>query len=138
MNSRMKFTVLCGIVAASASYFSIGQISAQEQKPAGTIEKITYNDHVLPLLKAKCGACHSADSAKGGLIVDTYTAIMAGGASGEVVIAGDTDGSRLYDLIAHKAEPAMPPKEPKLPDEQLALFKKWIDGGALETLDSKA
>lgn len=111
---------------------------AQEQKPAEKMEKITFNDHVLPILKAKCAACHSSDSAKGGLIVDTYTAIMAGGASGEVVTGGDSDGSRLYELIAHKAEPKMPPKEPRLPDETLAIFKKWIDGGALETLDSKA
>jgi len=125
--------ILTGIVIASASI-----ASAQEQKPAGTMEKITYTDHVLPILKAKCGACHSADSAKGGLIVDTYTALMAGGASGEVVVGGDIDGSRLYELITHQAEPKMPPKEPKLPDDQLAIFKKWIEGGALETLDSKA
>lgn len=133
MRQLLTYSVVCGFLVASTS---IGW--AEEAKPATPVEKITYNDHVLPLLKAKCGACHSADSAKGGLVVDTYTALMQGGASGEVVVGGDVDGSRLYDLISHKAEPKMPPKEPRMPDEQLAIFKKWIDGGALETVDSKA
>lgn len=133
MRQLLIYTVCCGFLVASTS---IGR--GEEAKPATPVEKITYNDHILPLLKAKCGACHSADSAKGGLVVDTYTAMMQGGASGEVVVGGDVDGSRLYDLISHKAEPKMPPKEPRLPDEQLAIFKKWIEGGALETVDSKA
>ncbi len=63
---------------------------------------------------------------------------MAGGASGPVVEAGDLDGSRLWALVSHKEQPAMPPKEPKLPDETLALIRKWIEGGALETKDSVA
>ncbi len=133
MRQLLTFTLLCGALAGSA-----GVAVGQEAKPADKMEKITYNDHILPILRAKCAACHSADQAKGGLVVDSYTGLMAGGASGEVVTGGDVDGSRLYDLISHKAEPKMPPKEPKMPDEQLAIFKKWILGGALETLDSKA
>ncbi|MES2794034.1 MAG: c-type cytochrome domain-containing protein [Planctomycetota bacterium] len=133
MRQLLTFTLLCGALVGSARV-----AVAEDAKPAGTMEKITYTDHILPILRAKCAACHSADQAKGGLVVDSYTGLMAGGASGEVVTGGDVDGSRLYDLITHKAEPSMPPKEPKMPDEQLAMFKKWIEGGALETLDSKA
>ncbi len=133
MRQLMTCTLLCGFLVGSTS---IGR--GEEAKPATPVEKITYTDHILPILKAKCASCHSADQAKGGLIVDSFTGLMAGGASGEVVTGGDVDGSRLYDLISHKAEPKMPPKEPRLPDEQLAIFKKWIEGGALETVDSKA
>lgn len=133
MRQLLTYTLLCGVLVGSARV-----AVAQEAKPADKMEKITYTDHILPILRAKCAACHSADQAKGGLVVDSYTGLMAGGASGEVVAGGDVDGSRLYDLITHKAEPKMPPKEPKMPDDQLALFKKWIEGGALETLDSKA
>ena len=133
MRQFLTFTLICRVVVSSASF-----AAAQEAKPADKIEKITYTDHILPILRAKCAACHSADQAKGGLVVDSYIGLMTGGASGEVVTGGDVDGSRLYDLISHKAEPKMPPKEPKLPDDQLDLFKKWITGGALETLDSKA
>lgn len=133
MRQIFTYMLLCGVLAGSA-----GMAVAEDAKPAAPTEKITYTDHILPILRAKCAACHSADQAKGGLVVDSYTGLMAGGASGEVVAGGDVDGSRLYDLISHKAEPKMPPKEPKLPDDQLLLFKKWIAGGALETLDSKA
>jgi hypothetical protein len=119
-----------------------GSALAQEQKPADKdakpAEKVTYQDHVLPIFRAKCGTCHGADQAKGGLVVDSYTSLMQGGASGEVVAGGDVDGSHLWNLINHKEQPAMPPKEPKLPDETLALIRKWIEGGALENVNSKA
>ena len=108
--------------------------SAEDAKPA---EKVNFTDHVLPILRAKCGMCHSAAQAKGGLVLENYAASMQGGASGAVVEAGDLDGSRLWALVTHKEQPAMPPKEPKLPDEMLAVIKKWIEGGALETKDSQ-
>jgi hypothetical protein len=63
---------------------------------------------------------------------------MEGGSSGAVVKPGDPDDSRLYMLAAHKAEPKMPPKSDPLPAEQVALLKKWIEQGALETAGSKA
>ncbi len=41
-------------------------------------EKITYNDHILPLFKAKCGSCHNANDRKGGLTLDNYAGTMQG------------------------------------------------------------
>ncbi|HVV99007.1 MAG TPA: c-type cytochrome domain-containing protein, partial [Planctomycetaceae bacterium] len=108
-------------------------VQAEEVKP----QKITFQDHVQPIFKAKCGTCHGADQAKGGLVIETYSAIMQGGASGEVVVAGDVDGSRLWELVSHQGQPVMPPKEPKLPDDTLAVIRKWIEGGALENMSSQ-
>jgi hypothetical protein len=100
--------------------------------------KLTYADHVLPLLRDKCLGCHNADKARGGLDASTYVKLMEGGSSGAVVKPGDPDDSRLFLLAAHKAEPKMPPKDNALPAEQLALLKRWIEQGALETAGSKA
>ena len=50
-----------------------------EEAPA---EKITYADHVLPVLRQRCGSCHNANDKKGSLVVDNYAALMAGGSSG--------------------------------------------------------
>ncbi len=131
MSRRLKsigyalVAMLCGL---SASF-------AEEAKPA---EKINFQDHIVPIFRAKCGTCHSAGEAKGGLVLESYGATMQGGASGAVVEAGDVDASRLYDLVTHKEQPAMPPKEPKLPDETLATIRKWIELGALENKDSVA
>jgi WD40 repeat protein len=108
--------------------------SADDAKPA---EKVNFTDHVLPIFRARCGTCHSAGQAKGGLVLESFSAAIQGGASGSVVEAGDLDGSRLWALVTHKEQPAMPPKEPKLSDEMLAVIQKWIEGGALENKDSQ-
>ncbi|HEX4589506.1 MAG TPA: c-type cytochrome domain-containing protein, partial [Gemmataceae bacterium] len=101
-------------------------------------QKITYADHVLPLLRDKCFGCHNADKARGGLDASNYVKLMEGGSSGAVVKPGDPEDSRLYMLAAHKAEPKMPPKADPLPPPQLETLKKWIEQGALESSGSKA
>jgi hypothetical protein len=100
--------------------------------------KVNFNDHILPLLRDKCLGCHNADKARGGLDASNFVKLMEGGSSGAVVKPGEPDDSRLYLLSAHKAEPKMPPKSDPLPAEQLAMLKRWIEQGALETAGSKA
>lgn len=101
-------------------------------------EKITYNDHILPLFKAKCGSCHNANDRKGGLTLDNYAGTMQGGSSGTVVEGGDSGASYLWSLVNHDSEPKMPPNADKMPEAELTLIKKWIDGGLLETSGSSA
>lgn len=101
-------------------------------------EKITYADHVLPIFRAKCFACHNPDKKSGGLDLTNYTAMQQGGSSGEVVEAGDADSSYLWLVVNHDSEPYMPPNSDKLPAEMLSVIKAWIAGGALETKSSKA
>src|SRR6266850_1254292 len=110
---------ICFALAAMTS--AISPLLADDAKPS---EKVTYQDHVLPIFRAKCGTCHSAAQAKGGLVLENYAASITGGASGPVVEAGDLDASRLWALVTHKEQPAMPPKEPKLTDEMLAVIQK--------------
>jgi len=99
-------------------------------------KKITFQDHVLPLLREKCAACHNADKKQAGLNVTNYTALMEGGGRGKAIEPGDPEQSTLYLLMAHKETPHMPPKSPKLPDKDLELVAGWIKGGALETTGS--
>lgn len=128
---RLAFALLITILVSAVA------AAADDAKPADP--KITYAEHVLPLLREKCGACHNANDKKGDLIVDNYGALMRGGGSGEVIKQdGDADGSSFYRVIAHLDEPFMPPNQPKLADAQLALVKKWIEQGALENAGSKA
>lgn len=112
---------------------------AEEKAAAPKEEKITFEQHILPIFREKCGSCHNANDKKGDLVLDNYGLAMQGGASGEVVKAdGDASQSQLYLVVSHQAEPKMPPQQPKLPDEQLTLIRKWIEGGALENAGSKA
>ncbi|MBT4868322.1 MAG: hypothetical protein HON53_24710 [Planctomycetaceae bacterium] len=100
--------------------------------------KITYDEHVKPILRAKCFSCHNADKKKGDLDLTTYTGLMQGGGSGEVIEAGESGLSYLYGLITHDEEPFMPPSSPKIDDKMIETIRKWIDGGVLENSGSKA
>ena len=117
-----------------------GSVFAQEKATApAKEEKITFDQHILPIFREKCGSCHNANDKKGDLVLDNYGLAMQGGASGEVVRTdGDASQSQLYLVIAHLSEPKMPPQQPKMPEEQLTLVRKWIEGGALENSGSKA
>ncbi|MCC6883882.1 MAG: hypothetical protein IT576_17115, partial [Verrucomicrobiales bacterium] len=101
-------------------------------------KKVTYKDHVLPILENRCLNCHNPDETKGGLDLSTFSATMSGGSGGKVAFAEDPDGSRIYRLFAHLEEPYMPPEKPKGADAELQVIKDWIMGGMLETANSRA
>jgi WD40 repeat protein len=101
-------------------------------------QKITFDDHVRPIFREHCLTCHNANDKKSDLALDTYANTMRGGASGEVVLAGDIDSSRLYGLTSHTEEPKMPPEQDRIADAKLELIRKWIEGGALENSGSVA
>lgn len=126
----------CLLLALVLLLASSADVPAQATKPA---PRVTFDEHVLPILKDKCVACHSADKKRGGLVLNNYTLLMQGGSSGASVKAGDPDNSLLYKLMAHTAEPIMPPKsaKPAGNDPALAVIHKWIANGAPENSGSK-
>ena len=85
-------------------------------------ESPTFASTIGPLLTERCGACHGGTA---GLTVTDYDALMAGSASGPVVVPGDPDGSRIVEVQreAHYAQ---------LSTAELDLLVEWIAGGAAE------
>jgi hypothetical protein len=108
---------------------------AAEEKAAA---KVTFDEHVLPIMREHCASCHNPDQAKSDLAVTTYARLMQGGSSGSIVEPGDIDSSRLWSLVSHAESPEMPPMQPKLADAKLNVIRKWIEGGALENAGAKA
>ncbi|TWT78512.1 Chromosome partition protein Smc [Posidoniimonas polymericola] len=104
---------------------------------AAAADKVTFEQHVAPIFRQHCQACHSQDDASGGLALDNYNATLAGGAGGEVLASADVGGSRLWKLVNHEEQPAMPPGGEKIPADQLAVLKQWIEGGLLKDAGSK-
>jgi hypothetical protein len=100
-------------------------------------DKITYQDHVLPLIEANCSKCHNADKKKADLELTSYQGALKGSGSGAVLASGNLDGSKLWKALTHAEEPFMPPNRPKLDDKDLEIFKKWISGGLLENAGGK-
>ncbi|QDU79380.1 Chromosome partition protein Smc [Polystyrenella longa] len=103
----------------------------------GDDKPINYQDHVQPILRAKCFSCHNTNKKVAGLDLTSYNAAMIGGASGEVVDPGSPSDSYLYMLITHDSEPVMPPNSDKMPENELAIISKWIEGGAIENAGGK-
>ena len=101
-------------------------------------DKVTYAEHVRPIFQQHCFACHGQDTRKSDLALDTFDDAMTGGAGGEVIFASDLESSRLWALVNHDDSPKMPPEQDKMPAEQLAVIKSWIEGGALKDAGSKA
>ncbi len=91
-----------------------------------------------PIFLEHCFSCHNQETKKSDLSLAAYGSLMAGGASGAIVAAGDPDSSRLWALISHAEEPKMPPEQDKLPQAKLDTIKAWIVGGALENNGSVA
>jgi len=122
--SRRCLIVAAGLVASAAC--------------AQDAEKLTYDDHIRPLLENKCFSCHNPDKKKGGLELTSYSGLMNGGSGGAVVDAGNPAGSRLWTCSAKKEEPFMPPEGAPLDAKDLAMLSKWIEGGVLQAKGSVA
>lgn len=91
---------------------------------------VNYQDHILPILKARCAKCHNLDTRRSGLAVDSYATLIEGGSSGAVIAPGQAGDSRLFRLASGAEEPKMPPSGDPLSAEQLALIEQWINLGA--------
>lgn len=104
---------------------------------ASAQEKVTYDDHVLPLFQSACLNCHNPDKTKGGLDLSTFTGTLKGGSGGKIVEPGDP-ASKLIAVVRQTTDPKMPPEGEKLSNEQIQLLGRWIEAGLLENSSSTA
>ncbi len=117
----------------------IAQLPPATAADTPAADKITFDTHVVPILRQHCVVCHKAGESKGGLALDSFSSLMEGGGSGEIVYDdGDVEASRMWQVVNHDDTPVMPPNGQKIPDEQLALLRAWIEGGALQNDGSVA
>ncbi|MEO2049963.1 MAG: DUF1549 domain-containing protein, partial [Pirellulales bacterium] len=100
--------------------------NAAEQKP------IDFNQDIRPLLTDRCFHCHGPDvkQVKGDLRLD-----LEDSAKDFAIAPGDVTGSDLITRISSTdPDEQMPPADagkPALTAEEVALFKRWIEEGAV-------
>ena len=95
----------------------------------GADAPLTFEEHVRPLLKARCFSCHGeGDEAEGALDVRLVRLISAGGDSGTAIVPGKRGESLLYTRMR---DGEMPPEgTPGLTPSQIEVIGRWIDEGA--------
>ncbi len=90
---------------------------------------------IAPIFEGKCVGCHGPEKSKGGLRLDSFTAMQKGGEDGAVLKPGDAAQSLLAQRISLPVDDDdhMPPagKSP-LTTNEIALLKWWIQVGAEE------
>lgn len=102
------------------------------------VKPVSFQKDVQPILQAACAECHTAPNTEGyqksGLAVTTYEELMKGTKLGPVIIPGQSLNSSLNRLAEGRpgVDPSiqMPHGKVKLPEEQLALLRQWVDQGA--------
>lgn len=97
---------------------------------------ISFATDILPILRANCIACHNETTNENELVLETVSAIRAGGAEGPSVVPGKPDESLIYLVAARSTEPVMPPlpndaKAKALTPRELGLLRQWIVEGAV-------
>jgi WD40 repeat protein len=128
MSWRLAFALLIASVAS---------VHAQNQS-----KPISFITEVAPILKDNCFACHDSKKRSGKYDMTTFEKMMAGGSSGEAVVAGKLDESDLYQLMIATDQHRMPPpdKGSAVPAAKVAVVAEWIKQGAkLDSgIDAKA
>lgn len=90
--------------------------------------QIGYVEDIQPLFERTCSACHNAAARIMGLQTTAYAPLMAGSANGAVIVPGDPEASKLWEMIGSGKMPLTGP----LPPEQRQLIYDWIKAGAAE------
>lgn len=106
-------------------------IDARQLDPAA--DAGLFATRIQPVLDERCVSCHGPEKTKGGLRLDSHAAIMAGGAHGPVVIAGNALASPLYTatLLPEDADQHMPPAgKAQLTAAEIEALGAWIASGA--------
>lgn len=101
----------------------------------GDDDQIDFARDIAPMLSRNCVACHNAKKAEGGLNLESHEALMAGGDSGETIVAGKLEDSYVLSRVTGEEEPWMPPDDnsvgaKRLTTAEIETLQKWIQAGA--------
>ena len=123
--NRIVLALLCYVVAPAC---------VRAEAPSS--EKVAFFEtKIRPVLIQHCYECHAAGAKElgGSLMVDSREAMIAGGESGPIIVAGAPDESLLIQALRHEGT-EMPP-EKRLPDSVINDFVHWIKRGAVDPRD---
>jgi hypothetical protein len=126
----MRFTAI-SLAIATACVLAASPLARAQQDPVPTREQTElFNAKIRPVLFDRCGECH-VDDDNGGLRVDSRESLLKGGDNGPAIVPGDPEASLLIHAIRRDGTgPRMPKEGPKLSQDTIDAFMKWIKDGA--------
>jgi hypothetical protein len=134
MRRMMVFAVMIAGLSAACTRVKVPVVPADQS--------VSYADHLEPLVIARCLTCHTAEEPEAQLVFEAGTGYgeMVGRASTQVpelmiVVPGDVEASYLWRKLMHDVEigrgmPRTVVGSIKLRDDELELYRRWIEGGA--------
>jgi len=114
-------------LAIVRSWIAEGALSAGGEAPAAGQSSepasLTWTDKIGAIFADKCTSCHGT---MGGLSLETYDGIIAGGEEGPAIVPGNPDAGALIPLMESGSHYS------QLSEEELGWVKDWISSGAPE------
>lgn len=89
-----------------------------------------FETKIRPLLAEHCYHCHGPKKQESELRLDSYQAIMKGGAAGVSIVPNEPDESLLLTALKYVDDDLQMPPDKRLADEQIADVRTWIEMGA--------
>ena len=123
MPSPYPFLILSCLVCGP-----VASVLAADALPPEQIEY--FEKQVRPLLVQHCQECHGAKKQEAGLRLDNHLGFRKGADTGAIVVQGNVDGSRLMQVLRHSPDDVQMPPKGKLPAEQIAILRKWVELGS--------
>ena len=107
-------------------------------RPSGG-ETVSFRRDIAPFMANLCVNCHGGKEPKSGFSLETFEKLMQGGQSGAVVIAGNLDKSRLWDLVGRQDPIKMPMGEARITRSDWENLRAWIlEGAKFDGADPRA
>src|SRR5262245_35990944 len=95
---------------------------------SSTHAAVDFSHQIVPILREHCAECHTGDKKKGGLSMNDREMLLGGSENGPVIEVGNSSKSKFIKaILSSDSDEQMPPKGARVPVEQVALLKAWID-----------
>lgn len=134
---RKIFTLILACLAALSGFYSCKHQPDENIVPIDTTQNNNakrpcspdtayFEKDVQTIFKDYCygSGCHNGNSPADGVNLNSYSDVMATGS----VKAGNSTNSKMYRAVTGQSD-QMPPSG-KMPDDKIAMIKRWIDQGA--------
>ena len=91
-----------------------------------------FNQQIAPILINRCLECHQERDPSGNLVLSSFEGLLSGGDEGPAVVPKDPAQSHLLKRIeAGEMPPDLKGVPQRLPDDEIALLRQWIESGAV-------